>query len=208
MTQKYDVLTELFSMLGSYNRSAKYQLVPSEKENLFRIKALRSFGDVKVGDIGGLVSGENNLSHNGTCWVYDDAQVTGKAKVTAGAQIRDNARVEENAEIGGYAKVSGNSLITNKARVKAFSRVKDNAHIGGNALIEHCATVFGHARIEDNAKLGGYVNIGGDARICADSRIGYEKNSPGYTIANKNHSEMITCGDYRERKKIDWPAPT
>ena len=37
---------------------------------LRRIKALRSFGDVKEGDLGGWIEKESNLSHEGNCWVY------------------------------------------------------------------------------------------------------------------------------------------
>lgn len=33
---------------------------------LYRIKALKSFEDVKEGDLGGFIESENNLSQNGT----------------------------------------------------------------------------------------------------------------------------------------------
>ncbi|MCZ2159197.1 hypothetical protein NPX99_08060, partial [Bartonella sp. 220] len=42
---------------------------------LYRIKALRNFSDVKAGQLGGFIENENNLSHNGNCWVYGDALV-------------------------------------------------------------------------------------------------------------------------------------
>ena len=47
-----------------------------------RIVALRDFGDVKVGDKGGFLEKEENLSHDNDCWVYDEAQVYGEARVT------------------------------------------------------------------------------------------------------------------------------
>ena len=40
---------------------------------LYRIRALRDFGGVKEGDLGGYVQSESNLSHDGDCWIYDDA---------------------------------------------------------------------------------------------------------------------------------------
>ena len=43
----------------------KYELIPSDIEGLFRIKALKDFNDVKKGDIGGYVEGEKTF-HN---WV-------------------------------------------------------------------------------------------------------------------------------------------
>ena len=48
----------------------KYELVPSDREGLFRIKALKNFNDVKKGDIGGYVECEKNLSQYGDCWIY------------------------------------------------------------------------------------------------------------------------------------------
>lgn len=42
---------------------------------LFRIRALRDFGDVKKGDLGGYIAGEENLSHYEDCWVYKGGKV-------------------------------------------------------------------------------------------------------------------------------------
>lgn len=48
---------------------------------LYHIRALRNFGDVKDGEIGGYVQGENNLSQEGDAWVSGDARVSGDAEV-------------------------------------------------------------------------------------------------------------------------------
>ena len=37
------------------------------KHILHRIRALRDFGDVKAGDLGGFIESEGNLSHDGEC---------------------------------------------------------------------------------------------------------------------------------------------
>ncbi|WP_412057344.1 hypothetical protein [Bartonella sp. DGB2] len=51
----------------------KYELTQETREvddrTLYRIKALRDFGDIKAGDLGGFVENEYRLSHDGTCWV-------------------------------------------------------------------------------------------------------------------------------------------
>jgi len=107
----------------------KYELIPSNKEGLFRIRALRDFGVVKYGDIGGYVEDDNNLSHDGDCWIYNDAQVY------------DNAKVSEHAQIGGNAKIYGN------ARIFRFARIFDNAQVCGDATISSCVTVYGRAKI-------------------------------------------------------------
>ena len=72
---------------------------------LHRIQALKDFGDVKAGDIGGWIESERNLSQNGDCWIYDeakvfdDAQVFGDAKVSGNAEVYYDAKVFDNTEI-------------------------------------------------------------------------------------------------------------
>ena len=47
----------------------KYVMKPDAATGLFRVVALREFGFVAVGDVGGLIEYEANLSHEGNCWV-------------------------------------------------------------------------------------------------------------------------------------------
>ena len=69
----------------------KYEFTGETKtvgeKTLKRIKALRSFGDVKEGDLGGWLDSESNLSHDGDCWVCDNAEVSGNAKVYGDARV-------------------------------------------------------------------------------------------------------------------------
>ncbi len=58
----------------------KYELVADQQitfadKRLYRIRALRDFGPVKTGSLGGFVASERNLSQHGDCWVFDDARV-------------------------------------------------------------------------------------------------------------------------------------
>ena len=73
----------------------KYELLKEEGTNLLRLKALKSFGDVKEGDLGGLVETPENLSQEGNCWVYTHARVCG------------SARVYDNTKVFGYTWVYG-----------------------------------------------------------------------------------------------------
>ena len=72
----------------------KYELTDEIKlhngRTLHRIVALRDFGNVKIGDKGGWIEKEDNLSHTGSCWVYDNATVRGNAKVCSDAEIYNN----------------------------------------------------------------------------------------------------------------------
>lgn len=68
----------------------KYTLGESKEFNgvtLFRVIAARSFGSVNVGDIGGWIEKEYNLSHYNNAWVYDDAQVYDDARVLGNALV-------------------------------------------------------------------------------------------------------------------------
>lgn len=85
---------------------------------LYRIRALKNFGDVKKGDIGGWVESEKNLSQKGLCWIYDDAKVSDKARVSENAHIMDLAVVDSNACVYGTAGVCDLSHITDYATVR------------------------------------------------------------------------------------------
>ena len=58
---------------------------------LHRIKALKDFGNVKKGELGGYVESERNLSQEGNCWVCGDAKVCGDAEVCGNAKVCGDA---------------------------------------------------------------------------------------------------------------------
>ena len=60
---------------------------------LHRIRAVEEFGLVKVGDLGGWIEKEENLSHEGKAWVYGDAEVWGNAKVWGIAEVYGDANI-------------------------------------------------------------------------------------------------------------------
>lgn len=70
----------------------KYRLLKSKTiekygRTLYKIKSLRSFGGVKKGDEGGYVEKEENLSHEGSCWVGKEGVVFGDGIVTSGGEV-------------------------------------------------------------------------------------------------------------------------
>ena len=102
---------------------------------LHRIKALKDFGFVKARELGGLVESEENLSHDGDCWVYDDAKVYGDAKVFDNAMIYDSACVYDDSMVHGVARVCDNVMIRGNAEVCG------DAEIYGNAILCYDAKV-------------------------------------------------------------------
>ena len=109
----------------------KYKLSNETKsvrgKTLYRIQALKDFGNVKKGDLGGFVQNETNLSQKGSCWIYDDAcvydkaQVYEEAKVSEKAEVSGNAWIHEEAWVYGQARVFGNAEVYGKARVSEKS---------------------------------------------------------------------------------------
>lgn len=86
----------------------KYRLLEDDTitvsgRTLYRIEALRYLADVEKGDKGGYVEKEDNLSHEGNCWVSGDAWVCGNAAVSGSAAVYGNA------EVCGSARVCGNA---------------------------------------------------------------------------------------------------
>lgn len=126
---------------------------------LFRIEALKDFGDVKKGDKGGFVESENNLSHKDDCWVYDYAFVYNDALIWGDAKVYNFAVVFGNAVVCGHAK------IFNVARVFGNALVRDYAKIYGHAVVCNDVIVHDYARIFNNAQVFGKARICGDAKI-------------------------------------------
>ena len=75
----------------------KYILTEETKEVgghiLHKIQAVRDFGDVQKGDLGGWVESEENLSHDGNCWVSGNGRVFGNGEVSSNARIGVNAYI-------------------------------------------------------------------------------------------------------------------
>lgn len=85
----------------------KYELTDEsiihDGRRLFRIRALISFATVSVGDLGGFVETEENLSHDDKAWVYGNAQVYDNAWVCGDAMVYGNASVCGDAQVCGDA---------------------------------------------------------------------------------------------------------
>jgi hypothetical protein len=138
--------------------SPKYDLCHSDQKEidghrLYRIRALRDFGQIKKGWMGGYIESEDNLCHAGDCWIG------------ATAQVYEAGRVKDNAIVEGAATVCG------AARIEGKARLDESAEISGSALICGNARVFGQAKVEGCAYIAGDALIGGDAFINADTYV-------------------------------------
>ena len=175
----------------------KYELIPSDKEGLFRIKALKCFGCVMIGEIGGYVECENNLSQYGDCWIYCHAVVRDNARVEDNAKVWGKAVVRDNAIVCGNAQVYDSTVVCNNANVYDNAEVCDNAVIQDNVIIRGEARIIDNAIVRDNAVVCGEVDICGDAIISSNKDYIVFKNwwSSGryFTWTRSNNMWKVGC---------------
>lgn len=196
----------------------KYKLIKSDIRGLYRIKALRDFGDVKKWDIGGYVKSENNLSHVGDCWVYDNAIVHDNSRVYHNAKIYDNAkifddvRILDNAIVGENAQihnnvhvfdsaiVGGHALIHNNVRIHKNVRIYDDAEIYHDAVISDYAVIRGKAIIYGTSEIRGNSYITGDTQIKQGGHLGYIDEKFKNILYIKCQNRLITV--YKDLNNI------
>ena len=114
MNKKYELTSDRSTIYGNV---------------LYRIRALRDFGDVRTGDLGGWIKSETNLSHEGNCWVYKTAHVYGNAHVSGNAKIYGWARIYGNAQVFGSAEISAQALVFGDAAVFENAWVYGSSHV-------------------------------------------------------------------------------
>ncbi len=164
----------------------KYELTLESKMvdniTLHRIRALKDFSNIKKGDLGGWIEKEGNLSQEGDCWIFENAEVCGNA-----------AMVFENAQVRGYARVYDNAIVGGSAHVFGNARVYDYACVYGNAM------VYGNARIYGNVEVRGNAVVRGDT----DFDSGFIMESIGSVTAPVNINAPLK--EVRKEEEIIRP---
>lgn len=148
----------------------------SKEGKFFRIQAKKNFNDVKIGDLGGFIEKEENLSIDDDAWIYDEA------KVYENARLSENSVVKDEAQVYGEAQVK-NSTICNQAQVygKAevnYSLVANEAQVFEEAYLEQ-AQIFNQAKIYGKAKILSYATIGDEVEVCGNVIINQSKKRYG-----------------------------
>ena len=184
MSKKYKLTDETINLNGA---------------TLYRIEALKYFGEIKKGDKGGFIESENNLAHEGDAWVSDDACVYGSACVYGDACVFGCACVYDNALVSGNGQVYGNARVCGNSRVYGSARVTDDACVYGDAFVRGDARVYGNARVYNHA----YVY--GDARVCGDALVrGYACVCGDAEISNKS-DYIVFQNWWSSGRYFTWP---
>ena len=120
----------------------KYKLTSDSKvingDTIYQIECETAFSDVNVGDLGGWVQSEANLSQDGNCWVYDNAYISGNANLSENACLYNQSRIIEDGKVSGDAVLKDTSTVCLNGNVSGIttllkgSCISDNAIIGGD----------------------------------------------------------------------------
>ena len=112
----------------------KYELTTEKKTvdgvKLRRIRALKGFGCVKAGDLGGWLESEKNLSQDGLCWVSGNAGVYGDARVSGNAMVSGNALINSQSDLCHFSNVGTENGTLTVFRGKDSSLVTRGCFLG------------------------------------------------------------------------------
>ena len=159
---------------------------------LHRIKALRSFGFVKAGELGGFVEKEENLSHDGLCWVSGNAKVFENAWVFGDAKVYGNAKVFEDAWVSGDAKVFEDAWVCGDAEVFEDAKVSGNAKVFEDAKV--CRnTVLKETKTDEAVDTFEEIELTSDSKITVNqlkTGVVFVKDGKVMKKVKKQHVEM------------------
>lgn len=102
---------EMMTLEKKYYLDLSDSIKVGSEITLYRVVALRDFGDIKAGDKGGYIQSESNLSHAGDCWVYGDAIVRGNARIYDNIQVYGDDRIYGIDQAYGDAQVYGIAIV-------------------------------------------------------------------------------------------------
>lgn len=142
---------------------------------LHQIRAVRSFGDVKKGDLGGFVQHENNLSQDGLCWIYDNALVYLDGRVENNAKARNNCWIWNSAKLREEAIAENGCFLFGDIDVFGHALIKGEACCQAGKIYENCivrerAAVSG-AWCHGNSELYGFSRAGGTAELAGNFKL-------------------------------------
>lgn len=108
----------------------KYKLTNESIERfgrtLYRIEALKGFGNVTKGDKGGHIEKEGNLSQDGDAWVYGNAMVYGDARVSGDVKVLSGYCFAYKEKDWNVTEVeSGNGVLL----IKDYIKPEESKHI-------------------------------------------------------------------------------
>ena len=162
--KKYQILKDDFVKVHTFKSCISDGEMSIVEIKLYRIQALKTFTKsggynpvVHVGELGGYVESEANLSQEGNCWLFDKARVKDGGKVLDDAIVYDKCLVSKNSIIRGRSVVGGHCFVTNQS-VIIDSRLEGNVIVNGHSTVHSGAYLYGEIGV-DQSDVGNLVNL-------------------------------------------------
>ena len=220
---KYNDEKETIEILfRQYEPKEKFELVKKntkivydsngEEITLYQIRALRDFtcpfklnpdGEildqtlVKKGELGGYVQKEENLSHEGGCWIFEDGEVRDNAVVKGYSCLSASAYVWGNAVLDGCTQMKGMVSIGGNSTTNGYVCIHGNSQIQGDSVLDGNIFLNGTVVVKD-AKLTGDVHLCGQYHVSFD--VNGQKGMAAYrtteSIYNSQNENLIKDGSY------------
>lgn len=169
--KKYEIInTDWIELIDTEHR----------KHILRRIRAVKDFDDVKIGDYGGYIESENNLNQYDNSWIYSDAvRIDKNARAWGQSRVYGNAKLYNSAEVCDYAIACDHVKIYDNSKVHGRSKIYGNCYIHGISNIGGRVNIFGDnlvhitggAKISDNVKIKGTVTIKGNVFLYGNTTV-------------------------------------
>lgn len=219
-------------------QDSKYEVLTGDKYTITvgdttyqRIRALRHierpFGlpPIEPGDLGGgyIATSPNygiTLSHYGSCWIADEAFVSG--------YVSDDSQVTGHAHVGYPSKVNGQSLISDFAQVidgaeVTSSMVTDYAQVVGRnfegldkdlifdrrqTTVTNHSWVSGRARVSDGALVIRFSRVGGSAVVAGHVQLRKGSIVTGGVMLVSERGFVDLSGEVIDEPMNMWGFPT
>ena len=127
---------------------AKYEFVNGDTKTLKngivvkRIRALNRNASAKVGDLGGYIESEENLSQDNGCWIHETSIVYGKTKIIDMTNIKSHVSINCDMTMGGDSYISPSECwFIRDNNLDSLQNFPTNLHISNTVRLHTLAIV-------------------------------------------------------------------
>ena len=177
----------------------KYELIKESKtifegREVYRIRALKDFRNVRAGDVGGWVCSYNNLSQEGNCWIYGNAKCLDHARIFDNAMIIDNSKMfdkskmYDNSMMCDNSMMYNNSMMCNRAIMRNSSMMLDNSKMFDTSIMYDEAVMCNSSMMVENARMYYKAKMYNDA-ILDGNKLLYGSINKGYKNIFQHYCE-------------------
>ena len=203
-----------YELVENDTKTITYLINPKTKEysdpiTLYRIRALKDFGDVKKGDLGGYVDKATFIDFNSDCWVYDDSIVI-SSTIDDTCCVKDSSVVITSILKGGII-IENSVVYVSQIKGDTIQIIKEIINFVCGELIYHDLSP---RNCYHNSEWKYHINIPNPKTLVYLDLLGIARPMPEYSFrveyllreAGIGADNYILAGGYSEngRLNITW----